>query len=472
MATVAAAHHYVTTNPYTGEVVREFDSLDDAAVDAAVGAAHAAFGRWRERLIAERAAIVMRAAELLAERRDRVARLVTLEMGKRIGESEEEVDLSVRILAFYGHDGPEIAAGEPLDDDAGDAVLLKEPLGVLLGVEPWNYPIYQVVRLAGPNLVLGNTILLKHAGNCPQTALALEELFRDAGAPEGVYTNVFLETRDIARVIGSPQVQGVSLTGSDAAGAAVAEQAGRNVKKSVLELGGSDPFLVLDGEHLDRTVEAAALGRLGNTGQSCVASKRFIVVGDVYDRFVAGLRDRFAALQPGDPADPATTLGPLSSERAAQQLMEQVQDAVDKGATAVIGGGRPDLPGAFVEPTILTGVTPDMRAYREELFGPVAVVHGVGDEDEAVAVANDTPYGLSASVFARDLLRARRVADRIDSGMVFINNPTVSRPELPFGGIKQSGYGRELGELGMEEFANRKLICVVPPDALVRGFAG
>jgi succinate-semialdehyde dehydrogenase/glutarate-semialdehyde dehydrogenase len=472
MGTATGANHYATTNPYTGECVREFDTLDGEQIDRAVQAAHEAFGRWRRRPIGERAAIVRRAGELLAERRDRFAQLVTLEMGKLIGDAREEADLSARILLYYGDAGPAFAAPRAIATDAGDAVVLSEPLGALLGIEPWNYPLYQVVRFAGPNLVLGNTILLKHAGNCPQNALALEELFRDAGAPEGVYTNLFVATSDVERVIESPLVQGVALTGSERAGAAVAEIAGRHLKKAVLELGGSDPFIVLDGERLERTVEAAARGRMENMGQSCVASKRFIVLSEVYDGFVAGLRDRFAALRPGDPADPATTLGPLSSEHAVQTLMGQVEDAVDKGATVVIGGGRPDLPGAFIEPTLLTGVTPQMRAYHEELFGPVAVVHGVADDEAAIALANDSQYGLGGVVFADDPERARRAADRIDSGMVWINHPTGSRPELPFGGIKRSGYGRELSDLGMRELVNHKLVCAVAPDAPLSGFGG
>jgi succinate-semialdehyde dehydrogenase/glutarate-semialdehyde dehydrogenase len=472
MTTATAPHHYATINPYTGEVVREFDTLDGEEVDRAVERAHRAFEDWRRRPIQERAAIVRRASELMAERTERFSQLITLEMGKLIGESEQEVELSSSILAYYGEEGPGLAADRPLSTDAGDAVLVQEPLGALLGVEPWNYPLYQVVRFAAPNLVLGNTVLLKHAGQCPQSALALEQLFRDAGAPEAVYANVFLETRDIERVIESPLVQGASLTGSERAGAAVAEQSGRNLKKNVLELGGSDPFVVLDGERMDRTVEAAALGRLGNTGQSCVASKRFLVLADHYDAFLSGLRDRFAALRPGDPFDRSTTLGPLASEHAVETLMEQVQDAIDHGATIVIGGGRPDRPGAFVDATILTDVTPDMRAYHEELFGPVAVVHRVADEAEAIAVANDTSFGLGGSVFCSDLDRARRVADRIDSGMVWINHPTSSKPELPFGGIKRSGYGRELSDLGMREFANQKLICAVLPDAPLHAFAG
>jgi succinate-semialdehyde dehydrogenase / glutarate-semialdehyde dehydrogenase len=471
MATTASSY-FATVSPVSGEVLKEFEPLDGAALDAAVDAADAAFEAWRLVPVAERARIVGRAGEIMAERGDRLAQLVTLEMGKLIGESRQEVDVSAEILRWYGRRGPEIAADEPLISEAGDAVVVNEPLGVLLAVEPWNFPLYQVARVAGPNLVLGNTILLKHARICPQTALALEGLFRDAGVPEAVYTNIFAQSADIPGVIENPAVRGVALTGSDHAGAMVAEQAGSNVKKTLLELGGSDPFVVLDGERLERTVDAAAKGRLSNAGQSCVASKRFIVLNGCYDAFLSGLRDRFAALEPGDPADPATQLGPLSSERAATNLMEQVADAVDKGATAVVGGGRPDRPGAFVDATILTGVTPEMRAYHEELFGPVAVVHRVTGEDEAIALANDTPYGLGGSVFSSDPEQARRVADRIESGMVFINHPALSRPELPFGGIKRSGYGRELSELGMQEFVNRKLVFSVAPDSPVSGFTG
>jgi succinate-semialdehyde dehydrogenase/glutarate-semialdehyde dehydrogenase len=333
---------------------------------------------------------------------------------------------------------------------------------VLLGIEPWNFPLYQVVRFAAPNLVVGNTILLKHSENCPQSALAVERLFSDAGAPAGVYTNLFLRIEDVERVIASDAVQGVSLTGSERAGASVAEIAGRHLKKCVLELGGSDPFVILDTADLDRTLSAAAAGRMGNTGQSCIAAKRFIVLDELYDDVVAGLGRRFAALQPGDPADPATRLGPLSSELAAADLQAQVQDAIDKGATVVAGGERPEHDGAFVAATVLTDVRPGMRAYTEELFGPVAVVYRAADEDEAVALANSSPYGLGGSVFSADPDRARAVADRLDTGMVWINAPTSSQADLPFGGVKRSGYGRELSPLGMYEFTNRKLVRTMP----------
>jgi succinate-semialdehyde dehydrogenase / glutarate-semialdehyde dehydrogenase len=347
-----------------------------------------------------------------------------------------------------------------------------DPVGVLLAIEPWNYPFYQVVRVAGPNLVLGNTILLKHAETVPQCALAIEQLFIDAGAPEGVFTNVFLKIADVEKVIAHRYVQGVTLTGSERAGASVAEIAGRNLKKSVLELGGSDPFIVLDADDLGATVKAATMGRMQNTGQACTAAKRLIVTEDLYDDFVAGLQQAFSTFSPGDPADPATTLAPLSSERAAQDLHAQIQDAIDKGATVVAGGKRPDHPGAFVEATILTDVTPEMRAYREELFGPAAVVYKVRDEDEAIELANNSDYGLGAAVFSGDLDRARSVADRLEAGMVWINQPTGSSPELPFGGVKRSGYGRELSELGMFEFANRRLVRTVPAKKATQPAAG
>ncbi|CAM5408177.1 NADP-dependent succinic semialdehyde dehydrogenase OS=Streptomyces alboniger OX=132473 GN=CP975_31625 PE=4 SV=1 [Streptomyces alboniger] len=469
---------FATVNPFTGETLAEFPSIEGEEVDAALAAADRAFGEWRKRPVAERAAVVGRTAALMRERKEELAQLITLEMGKLIGEARGEVDLAASILEYYARNGPDFAAAEPLDVEEGEAYLVSEPLGVLLGVMPWNFPLYQVVRFAGPNLVLGNTVLVKHAGICPQSALALESLFRDAVASEGVdgvegvYTNLFVGHDEISRIIDSPVVRGASLTGSEGAGSKVAERAGRNMKPSLLELGGSDVFIVLDGENLERTVGAAVAGRMANTGQSCVASKRFIVLDEVYDDFVAGLRRGFEALRPGDPADEATTLGPLSSEQAAADLAEQIRETVEQGAELVIGGHRIDRPGAFVEPTVITGVKPGMRAYAEELFGPAAVVYRVADEDEAVALANDSPYGLGGSVFCADVERGRRVAERVETGMVWVNHPTSTQPDLPFGGIKRSGYGRELSQLGMREFVNRKLVRVLPPDAELRGIAG
>jgi succinate-semialdehyde dehydrogenase/glutarate-semialdehyde dehydrogenase len=406
------------------------------------------------------------------ERRDDLAALVTREMGKRIQEAAGEVVLAASILDYYAKNGPRFLEPRQIEVRQGEAVVENEPIGVILAIEPWNYPLYQAVRVAGPNLVLGNTILLKHAEVNPQTALALEQLFRDAGAPEGVYTNVFLRIPDVEKVIAHPHVEGVTLTGSERAGSSVASLAGKYLKKSVLELGGSDPFIVLDTEDLGRTVKAATMGRMQNSGQACIAAKRVIVPEDIYEPFVEGLKQAFGTFTPGDPTDPGTSLAPLSSERAAQDLHAQIQDAIEKGATVVTGGGRPDHPGAFVEPTILTDVTPDMRAYQEELFGPAVVVYKVRDEDEAVDLANNSRFGLGAAVFSRDVERAKAVADRLEAGMVWVNQPTGSSPELPFGGVKRSGYGRELSELGMFEFANRRLLRVVPAKKADKPQAG
>jgi succinate-semialdehyde dehydrogenase / glutarate-semialdehyde dehydrogenase len=471
-ASDAGARPYATVNPYTGETEAEFPFLPTEEIDGVVEKAHAAFLEWRRRSPEERADVVRRAAELMRERGDELAALITREMGKRIKEAAGEVELAASILDYYAEKGPGFTRPRPIDVMQGEAVVLNEPIGVLLAIEPWNYPLYQVVRVAGPNLVLGNTILLKHAELNPQCALAIERLFRDAGAPEGVYTNVFLRIADVERVIAHRYVQGVTLTGSERAGSSVAALAGKHLKKSVLELGGSDPFIVLDAEDMGRTVKAATMGRMANTGQACIAAKRLIVLDEVYDDFVAGLQQTFSTFSPGDPADPGTTMGPLSSERAAADLAEQIQDAVDKGATVLAGGGRPEHPGAFVEPTLLADVTPEMRAYREELFGPAAVVYRVRDEEEAIALANDTDFGLSAVVYSGDLNRARSVGERLESGMVWVNQPSGSSAELPFGGVKRSGYGRELSELGMFEFANRRLVRVMPAKKAAKPAGG
>jgi succinate-semialdehyde dehydrogenase/glutarate-semialdehyde dehydrogenase len=471
-ASDAGARPYRTVNPYTGEVEQEFDFLPTDAVDGVIEKAHAAFLEWRRRPVEERAAIVGRAGELMLERKDEFAALVTREMGKRIEEAAGEVMLAASILDYYAKNGPRFLEPRRIDVMQGEAVVENEPVGVILAIEPWNYPLYQVVRVAGPNLVLGNAILLKHAELNPQTALAIEKCFLDAGVPEGVYTNVFLRIPDVEKVIAHRLVQGVTLTGSERAGSSVASLAGRYLKKSVLELGGSDPFIVLDTEDLGRTVKAATMGRMQNSGQACIAAKRLIVTEDIYEPFVEGLKQAFSTFAPGDPSDPSTSLAPLSSEQAAKDLHAQIRDAIDKGATVVTGGGRPDHPGAFVEPTILTDVTPEMRAYSEELFGPAAVVYKVADEDEAIELANNSEFGLGAAVFSSDLDKARSVADRIEAGMVWVNQPTGSSAELPFGGVKRSGYGRELSELGMFEFANRKLTRVLPAKKADKPQAG
>jgi succinate-semialdehyde dehydrogenase/glutarate-semialdehyde dehydrogenase len=453
---------YATTNPATGELEREFDTIDAAAVDAAVDRADEAFSSWRARPIAERAQVATRIAELFDERREELAQLVTREMGKLIEQARGEVDLSAKIFRYYADNAERLTKDVPYEVESGSAKVVTRPIGALIGVMPWNFPYYQVARFAAPNIVLGNTILLKHAPINPQCALALQSLFDDAGAPEGVYQNLFCDTDDVERIIDNPKVAGASLTGSEKAGQSVAEIAGRNLKKVVLELGGSDAFIVLDLDNADATITAAVAGRMNNMGQSCVASKRFIVLDEFYDEFVERFAAGIADVVQGDPADESTTLGPLSSAGAVDTLEELVDDALQHGAEAVVGGARIDAPGNYFEATVLTAVTAEARAYTEELFGPVAVVYRAKDEDEAIELANAVPYGLGGTVIGADVERAERVGDRIETGMVWINHPTGTQADLPFGGVKRSGIGRELADLGLGEFVNKKLIRVLP----------
>ncbi|MEQ4519584.1 NAD-dependent succinate-semialdehyde dehydrogenase [Pseudarthrobacter sp. B907] len=450
---------YKTVNPATGETEKEFPLATADEVETALAAAQQAFLEWRKAPVEERTKVIARVAELYRERQDELARLIATEMGKPVVEARGEVKLVASIYDYYATEGPEFLKDEPLEvKGGGDAVVRSTPIGALLGIMPWNYPYYQVARFAAPNLVLGNTILLKHAGSCPQSALAIEAIFHDAGLPKGAYTNLFLDNDQVAEIIADSRVQGVSLTGSERAGAAVAEVAGRNLKKYVLELGGSDPFIVLDSDDLDATVKAAVGGRMGNAGQACTASKRFIVLEDLYEPFVEKFTERMARIKPGDPQQEDTRFGPLSSQSAADGLVEQIQDAVDKGATVRTGGHKVDGPGAYVEPTVLTDVTPEMRAFSEELFGPAAVIYKVASVEEAIDLANGSPYGLGGSVFSADPAKAQDVADQLDTGMVFINSVAQTQADMPFGGVKRSGVGRELGRFGMDEFVNKKLI--------------
>jgi len=450
---------YKTVNPATGETEKEFPLATKQEVETALAAAQQAFLEWRKAPVEERTKVIARVAELYRERQDELARLIAKEMGKPVVEARGEVKLVASIYDYYASEGPEFLKDEPLEvKGGGDALVRSTPIGPLLGIMPWNYPYYQVARFAAPNLVLGNTILLKHAGSCPQSALAIEKIFNDAGLPKGAYTNLFLDNDQVAEIIADSRVQGVSLTGSERAGAAVAEVAGRNLKKYVLELGGSDPFIVLDSDDLDATVKAAVEGRMGNAGQACTASKRFIVLEDLYEPFVEKFTERMARIKPGDPQQEDTRFGPLSSQSAADGLVEQIQDAVDKGATLRTGGHKVDGPGAYVEPTVLTDVTPEMRAFSEELFGPAAVIYKVASVEEAIDLANGSPYGLGGSVFSADPAKAQDVADQLDTGMVFINSVAQTQADMPFGGVKRSGVGRELGRFGMDEFVNKKLI--------------
>jgi succinate-semialdehyde dehydrogenase/glutarate-semialdehyde dehydrogenase len=452
---------YQVLNPATGVVEREFDTATDAEIASVLERTDAAAAAWSRVSPTERAAIISRVADLHDERKVELAALITREMGKITGDAIGEVEFVVDIYRYYADNGPALLADMPLDaSTGGTAVVRKAPVGPLLGIMPWNYPYYQVARFAGPNLVAGNTIVLKHAPQCPESALAIEQIFRDAGLPADAYINVFATNEQVADMIADPRVRGVSVTGSERAGTAVAALAGQHLKKVVLELGGSDPFIVLDAPDVEKVAKDGVFARMENAGQACNAAKRFIVADGLYDEFVEKFTAEMASLTTGDPSDPDTSYGPLVSEQAVQGLMAQIQDAVAKGATVRTGGKRPEGPGAFLEATVLTDVTPDMRAFREELFGPVAVIYRVSDADEAVKLANDTPFGLGGAIYTQDPALAMDIADRLDTGMVWINEPEGGGADLPFGGTKRSGVGRELGPMGIDEFINRKLIHV------------
>ncbi|MEE6308556.1 NAD-dependent succinate-semialdehyde dehydrogenase [Plantactinospora veratri] len=450
---------YTVTDPATGELIEKIENATEAEVRAAIERVHRGYLAWRRRPVAERASIVSRAADLFAERADELAATMTLEMGKRVNEGRGEIGVVVDIFRYYADNGPALLADEPLEIKGGRAVITKNPIGPLLGVMPWNFPCYQIARFAAPNLVLGNTILLKHASICPRSAVAIERILHDAGVPEDVYVNIFASSAQVPRILADPRIQGVSLTGSERAGISVAAEAGKNLKRVVLELGGSDPLILLDTDDMEQTVRATATARMRNCGQSCNSPKRMIVLADIYEEFVERLTAHVAETYlPGDPGDPATKLPPLASVAAADEVAGQVEKAVRQGATLRTGGRRIDRPGAYLEATVLTDVTRDMDAYYEEIFGPVVLVFRAETEEEAVAIANDSPFGLGASVWGTDPERLRRVAGQIESGMVYLNSAGGSQADLPFGGIKRSGMGRELGPAGIEEFMNKKSI--------------
>ena len=453
---------YQSTNPYDGKVFKSFDDITDAQLEDKLKTASQCYeATWRNMSFAERKAVLSKAAALMRERMQPLAELITLEMGKLIDQSIGEVKLSAAILDYYAEHAEAFLAPEKITTAKGEATVESSPIGVLFGVEPWNYPYYQIARFAAPNLMAGNVVMVKHASNVPQCALAFETLMKDAGAPAGAYTNLFVTKDQIAKVIEDPRIRAIALTGSEAAGAVVAAQAGKQLKKSTMELGGSDAFIVLEDADLEKAVKHAVSGRMGNTGQACTASKRFIVVEGLADQFLDKFKAALQTFAPGNPIDKKTNLGPLSSEEALQKLLDQVEKAVAKGAKALIGGKRIEgQAGAFMQPTILTNVDKHNPAYSEEFFGPVALFFKVADEKAAIALANDSPFGLGGSVFTQDIERAKRVARQIDTGMVFINSDLVSSPELPFGGVKNSGYGRELSSAGIQEFVNKKLIRV------------
>jgi succinate-semialdehyde dehydrogenase / glutarate-semialdehyde dehydrogenase len=459
---------YQTVNPYTGELVRSYEYATDEEIDATIEKAHTAFLGWRTTTSDDRSKILTRAAELLRAVKPAFAEVLTQEMGKIIAEAGAEVELCAEILDYFAARGAGFLEDEPLavkDPSEGTVTIVHEPLGVLYAIEPWNFPYYQVVRVAAAQILAGNTIVLKHAENVPASALAMQKLFDDAGLPDGVFNNLFAPISATEHILAHPLVRGVALTGSERAGTAVAAAAGRNLKKSTMELGGADAFIVLDDADIDKTAAWAVFGRHWNAGQVCVSAKRLIVMDGVYDEFMEKYRAGVAALVAGDPRDPATQLAPLSTQKAADNLAAEVTMAIDYGATAeTLGKPVPDQ-GAFFQPTILTDVHPDNPAFQTEFFGPVSMVFRVADEDAAVAVANASRYGLGGSVFSRDTARGERVARRIETGMVFVNHPTAVKADIPFGGVKVSGYGNELTEFGIREFVTNKVIDVVDIDA-------
>jgi succinate-semialdehyde dehydrogenase/glutarate-semialdehyde dehydrogenase len=449
---------YAVVNPATGEAIKEFEEISDGDLRAAIERCDAAAKSWSHTsTVSERAALIRKVGDLHKERSQQLAEIIVREMGKPMEQAVGEVDFAGDIYHFYADNAESLMADESIEllGGEGTAIVRRSSYGVLLGIMPWNYPYYQVARFAGPNLVIGNPVLLKHAPQCPESSAAMQEIFNDAGFPAGTYENVYATNEQIEWVIADPRVHGVSVTGSERAGAAVAEIAGRNLKKVVLELGGSDPFILLGTDDLDGAVDSAVGARLENTGQACNAAKRFIVAEDLYDDFLAKFTEKMGASKAGDPTSEDSAVGPLSSKTAADRLEDQVKRAIDNGAEVQVGGKRD---GNFFEPTVLTGIKPGDEASQEEFFGPVAQVYKVGSEEEAVALANQTEFGLGSYIQTTDKEQGERVADQIEAGMVYVNIVGADSPELPFGGFKRSGFGRELGRFGADEFVNKKLI--------------
>ena len=449
-----------TLNPTTGVTERTFEPHDDAAVDKALEAAHGAFQDFSTTTFKERGRLMMGAADLLEGELPDIASVLTTEMGKTFASAKAEVAKCANALRWFAEHAESMLADEVVATSASDSRAVFRPLGPVLAVMPWNFPMWQVIRFAAPALMVGNTGLLKHSANVPQTALLLEDVFRRAGYPEGVFQTLLIESGRAARVIADDRVKAVTLTGSDAAGRSVAEAAGRALKKTVLELGGSDPFIVLPSSDLARAAQVGVQARVQNNGQSCIAAKRFIVHTDVYDAFEELFTSAMSGLHVGNPMDPATEVGPLATPTGREDVAAQVDDAKSQGATVLCGGNRIDGPGFFYEPTALSDITPQMRVYREEVFGPVAMLYRARDEDDALRIANDSPFGLAASVWTTDPGERERFIERLEVGMVFVNAMVASTPELPFGGLKQSGYGRELGDLGLREFCAVKTVWV------------
>ncbi|WP_438918265.1 NAD-dependent succinate-semialdehyde dehydrogenase [Kosakonia cowanii] len=452
---------YQTVNPFNNQLIKAYPNHSDADIEATLRQADALYhSEWAKGSIDQRLPVLHKLADLLESHQEELAKIATQEMGKLIAQSRSEVQICAQIARYYADNTEKFLAPVKYDTELGDAWVEHHPIGIIMAVEPWNFPYYQLIRVLAPNLAAGNPVICKHASIVPHCAEAFAHLVREAGAPEGAWTNLFISSDQVSAIIADPRVQGAALTGSEKAGSAVASQAAKHIKKSTLELGGNDVFIVLDDADLEKAVKTGVQARLANAGQVCTAAKRFIVHQKVADQFLRQFTDAFQQVKMGDPLDESTTLGPLSSKDALETLSKQVSEAVQKGAKLHFGGKPANSEGNFFEPTILTHITRDNPAYFEEFFGPVAQVYVVQDDEEAVRLANDSHYGLGGAIFSRDIERAKGLASRIETGMVYINWLTDTAAELPFGGVKRSGFGRELSDLGIKEFVNQKLVVV------------
>jgi succinate-semialdehyde dehydrogenase/glutarate-semialdehyde dehydrogenase len=455
----------LSINPANGEVLRGFDEASDQQVEQTLANAEAAFQGWRRTPFSERSRKMADVGAVLRRQRDDYARLITLEMGKPIAQSEAEIDKCAWNCDYYAENAERFLADEPMPSNARESYVEFPPLGTVLAIMPWNFPFWQLFRFAAPALMAGNTAILKHASNVPQCALAIEEVFREAGFPDGIFRNLLLSGARTGRVLEDSRIKAVTLTGSDATGSKIAEQSGRLLKKTVLELGGSDPFIVLHDADVEHAAAVASKARFQNSGQSCIAAKRFIIEAPVFDAFVERFTAEVKKLKVGDPSDRSVDVGPLAREDLVDGLQRQVDDSIKEGARALTGARRRGGRGFFYEPTVLSSIKPNMRVFREETFGTVAAVIKAGDEADAIKLANDTPFGLGANLWTRDLDRARRLAPEIEAGMVFINGMVASDPRLPFGGVKRSGFGRELSHYGIKEFVNVQTVWVGPAQS-------
>lgn len=452
---------YKTVNPFNNQLIKEYANHNDAEIEVALTKADALYhSSWSKGDIEQRLTVLHKLADLIDNQQEALAKIASREMGKLIAQSRSEVQLCAQIARYYADNAKTFLAPVKYPSELGEAWVEHHPIGVIMAVEPWNFPYYQLMRVLAPNFAAGNPVLCKHASIVPQCAEAFAHLVREAGAPEGAWTNLFISSDQVSAIIADPRVQGAALTGSEKAGSAVAAQAAKHIKKSTLELGGNDVFIVLDDADLQKAVETGVQARLANAGQVCTAAKRFIIHQDIADQFLRKFTDAFRQVKLGDPLDESTTLGPLSSKEALDTLSQQVSEAVQKGAKLHLGGKPAKSEGNFFEPTILTHITRDNPAYFEEFFGPVAQIYVVNNDDEAVRLANDSHYGLGGAIFSRNIKRAKQMASRIETGMVWINWLTDTAAELPFGGVKRSGFGRELSDLGIKEFVNQKLVVV------------